>query len=238
MTRFSIPVPSVLRCTRATPDEIAAPSPADDMVPADCDRWVRCITINAPHPRVYRWLCQLTVAPYSFDAIDFPGRRSPRELTPGAERLRIGQHFLIFEVTGFVPDSYIAGCSRPEFDRAYGRIAVSYSVKPLDSHTTRLRANACVQHSENGTGETGIGIRRLVLAAGDKVMAGRQLRTLRARAETAPGHGPHRQQQRPAPRDAGTGRTTRPSSSPDATESVRRSTSAIAQAQRPPTSSS
>ena len=184
MTRFSVPVPSLLRYTRATADEITTPSPADDLIPVDCDRWVRCITINAPHQTVYRWLCQLTVAPYSFDAIDFPGRRSPRTLTPGAEHLTLGQHFLIFAITSFVPGSYIAGLSRPEFDRAYGRIAVSYSVKPLDSHTTRLRANACVQHHD-----VGIGIRHLVLAAGDKIMAGRQLRTLKARAEAAQEHG-------------------------------------------------
>lgn len=71
--------------------------------------------------------------------------------------------------------------SRPEFDRAYGHIAVSYSVTSLDDDTTRLRANACVQH---GMG-MGIGIRHLVLAAGDKMMAGRQLRNLKARAESA-----------------------------------------------------
>lgn len=179
MSAFTIPIPSMLRYTRATPDEIDEPSPADDLIDSNCDRWVRCITINAPRRVVYRWLCQLTVAPYSFDAIDFPGRRSPGTLTPGAEQLRVGQYFLIFAITSTVRDSYIAGMSRPEFDRAYGHIAVSYSVTSLDDDTTRLRANACVQHG------MGIGIRHLALAAGDKVMAGRQLRNLKARAESA-----------------------------------------------------
>lgn len=177
MSAFTIPVPRALRYTRATAAEVDEPSPADEIIDSNCDRWVRCITINAPRRVVYRWLCQLTVAPYSFDAIDFPGRRSPGTLTPGAEQLRVGQHFLIFAITSFVPNSYIAGMSRPEFHRSYGRIAVSYAVTSLDSHTTRLRANACVQHG------TGIGIRHLTLAAGDKVMAGRQLRNLKARAE-------------------------------------------------------
>lgn len=179
MTRRSITVPPMLRYTRATAEEIAMRSPADGLLPGGCDRWVRCITINAPHHAVYRWLCQLTVAPYSFDAIDFPGRRSPRTLTPGAERLRIGQHFLIFAITSFAPDGYIAGVSRPEFERTYGRIAVSYSVHPLGDLTTRLRANACVARPTSGWG-----VRHLVLAAGDKIMAGRQLRVLKTRAES------------------------------------------------------
>lgn len=68
--------------------------------------------------------------------------------------------------------------SRPEFDRAYGRIAVSYSVEPLGDRSTRLRANACVERAD-----AGIGLRRIAFAAGDKIMAGRQLRTLRSLAE-------------------------------------------------------
>lgn len=175
-----LPLPRFLRHTRATPSEIAQRSAADDLLPGDGDRWVRCITIDAPPEYVYRWLCQLTVAPYSFDAVDFAGRRSPRTLTPGAERLRIGQEFLIFAITGFADGAYIAGLSRPEFDSRYGRIAVSYTVSDDGRGGTRLRANACVARTARG-----IGLRRLALAAGDKIMAGRQLRVLRARAESA-----------------------------------------------------
>lgn len=120
------------------------------------------------------------MAPYSFDAIDFPGRRGPRTLTPGAERLQIGQEFLIFALADFVEGSYIAGRSRPEFDTLYGRIAVSYSVSDHGRGCTRLRANACVDRSSGGTG-----LRHLALAAGDKIMVGRQLHTLKARAEAA-----------------------------------------------------
>lgn len=180
MTGLKIPTPSFLRYTRATADAIATQSPADDLISANHDRWVRCITIYAPQQTVYRWLCQLTVAPYSFDALDFAGRRSPRTLTPGAEQLRTGQHFLIFAITSFVPNSSIAGISRPEFVRRYGQIAVSYSVDPLGPRATLLRANACIQHSDGG-----VGFRRLLLAAGDKIMAGRQLRTMKALAESA-----------------------------------------------------
>lgn len=155
------------------------PSPADTLIPDHCDRWVRCITINAPLEVVFRWLCQLTVAPYSFDSIDFPGRRSPRELTPGADKLQIGQHFLIFAITDFATDSHVAGMSRPEFTRRYGHISVSYSVTQRAENQTRLRANACVSRSS-----TDLGVRRIALAAGDKLMAGRQLRVLKALSES------------------------------------------------------
>ena len=70
--------------------------------------------------------------------------------------------------------------SRPEFRATYGEISVSYSVTSIGAQT-RLRANACVSHLPGGTGP-----RRLALAAGDKLMAGRQLRVLKSRAESTP----------------------------------------------------
>lgn len=93
----------MLRITGATAEEVAASSPADALIPEPTDRWVRCITVRASRAVVYRWLCQFTVAPYSFDVIDFFGRRSPGRLTPGADELRVGQSFLIFSIIGFRP---------------------------------------------------------------------------------------------------------------------------------------
>lgn len=175
MTRHA---PAFLRLTHATAADVAASSPADDLIPSAADRWVRCIDVEAPPDHVYRWLCQLTVAPYSFDIIDNLGRRSPGELTPGAENLTIGQNFLIFAITSFEPGRYLAGMSRPEFTRRYGEISVSYQALPRGATGTRLRANACLAPS------TGI-VRRTALAAGDKIMAGRQLRNLKRLAESS-----------------------------------------------------
>lgn len=168
--------PALLRYTRAAAADIDAGSPADELMPDAADRWVRCVDIAAPPGLVYRWLCQLTVAPYSFDWIDNLGRRSPPTLTPGAYDLTIGQPFLIFAITGFLPGVWIAGRSRPEFRRAYGDIAVSYQALPREGGACRLRANACLAPTIHP-------VMRLALAAGDRLMAGRQLRNLKKLAE-------------------------------------------------------
>ncbi|MDO5082598.1 hypothetical protein EII34_00925 [Arachnia propionica] len=173
---MSYTAPRFLRCTNAVAEDIHRFSPADDLMPEAADRWVRCIDVNAPTQHVYRWLCQLTVAPYSYDWIDNRGRRSPRTLTAGADRLTLGQPFLIFSITSFQPGRHITGRSRPEFHRVYGDIAVSYQVIPRPEGTTRLQANACLARSTSP-------IIRFALAVGDKVMAGKQLAKLKVLAE-------------------------------------------------------
>lgn len=173
---MSYTAPRFLRCTNAAVEDIHRFSPADELMPDAADRWVRCIDVSAPTHHVYRWLCQLTVAPYSYDWIDNLGRRSPTDLTAGAEQLALGQPFLIFSITTFQPGHHITGRSRPEFHRVYGDIAVSYQVIRLSEDTTRLQANACLARSTNP-------IIRIALAAGDKVMAGRQLAKLKILAE-------------------------------------------------------
>lgn len=66
------------------------------------DIWFRGITINASPETIFRWLCQMRVAPYSYDWIDNFGRQSPQNLIPGLEKLELGQKVMfIFEVIDF-----------------------------------------------------------------------------------------------------------------------------------------
>ena len=76
-----------------TQEERAAPLPCDRFLPEADDVADRALDVAAPPAVVFRRLCQLRVAPYSYDLVDNLGRRSPRELTPGLDDLELGQRF-------------------------------------------------------------------------------------------------------------------------------------------------
>ena len=164
----------------ATADERARPYP--------CDRWVdrvdgayfRAVTVLAEPRTVFRWLCQLKVAPYSYDWIDNLGRQSPRALTPGAEHLEVGQRVMtIFTLVEFEHDQHLT--MRLAGSLLFPEIALSYVVVPAEPGASRLIMKFVAQYPE------GIGgaLQRCWLPWGDLVMARRQLLNLRALAEQA-----------------------------------------------------
>lgn len=63
-----------------TQAETARRYPCDDFVPDPAWQAWRGVTVEAPAARVWRWLRQVRLAPYSYDWVDNLGRRSPREL--------------------------------------------------------------------------------------------------------------------------------------------------------------
>jgi hypothetical protein len=169
----------------ATAAEVRDRWPCDDLPLVEDAALFRAVTVRAQPALVYRWLCQLRVAPYSYDWIDHWGRRSPATLSPGIEALRVGQTFMsIFRLVAFAPDDHVTLTSRTA---AFGEIALTYRVRP-DPAGSRLAAKLRVRWPGGLYGR----VAAAVLPAGDLVMMRKQLRTLAARAEatvalTAPG---------------------------------------------------
>lgn len=162
----------------ATPEEVAATYPCDAHAPFPTVRLLRAVSVAAPPAVVFRWVCQLKVAPYSYDWIDNVGRRSPRTLTPGAEKLAVGQDFLIFRIVEFALDEHITAVTKPGQARVYGPISLSYVVRP-QGDDARLLGILCARRA--GLLDR---VRLAALPPGDLVMMRKQLLTLRALAET------------------------------------------------------
>jgi hypothetical protein len=125
-----------------TPAERAATLPCDDLMPGAV-RFDRAISIDAPVATVFAWLCQLRVAPYSYDLLDNTGRRSPRTRSPELTDLAVGQPFVrifgrthVFELASFATNEHIT-LRAPEGSVMSRLAAVSntYAVRPQDNGT-------------------------------------------------------------------------------------------------------
>jgi hypothetical protein len=168
----------------STPDERKRWFPCDDVL-RDHDRhdaMFRALDVEAPAPRVFRWLCQLKVAPYSYDWLDNGGRKSPRALTPGAEALAPGQRVMgIFELASFEPGVHLT--LRLRKPGVFPPLAVSYVVVPIDTQRCRLVVKLVVR------GRPGLWDRigRLAFPWLDLVMMRKQLLTLKELAESPGG---------------------------------------------------
>ena len=132
---------------------------------------------------VFRWLCQLRAAPYSYDWIDNFGRTSPPRFTPGLERLEVGQRVMtFFELVEFEPDRHLTVMTPPTaLDGVFGRFAVSYVVRPRDETHARLVVKLRVRYARRWLGWAA----RWVLPWGDLVMMRKQLLTLKRLAEAS-----------------------------------------------------
>ncbi|MCX6465294.1 MAG: SRPBCC family protein [Pseudonocardiales bacterium] len=158
----------------ATDAEIDAHYPCADLVPDPAARMIRAVDVAAPADVTFRWVCQLTRAPYSYDLVDNLGRRSPRTLTPGADTLAPGTPFvMIFEVAAVERGREITGVGRPGPVRRFGPMACTYRVVPAGPAACRLIGRLDLTASRLGT----------LIAWGDLVMMRKQLRTLAACAE-------------------------------------------------------
>ena len=159
-----------------------APSPADLAAPDADEHWVRAIDVAAPPALLWRWICQLRGAPYSYDWIDNLGKRSPQQLTPGLDQPAVGQTVLrIFRIASFARDEHLT-VILDSTSRRRPPYAMAYVVTPKGPSTSRL-----VVHIR-ASAPRGLpkGARRLLLALlapVDLIMTRRQLRNLKALAE-------------------------------------------------------
>jgi hypothetical protein len=158
----------------ATDPEIDDAYPCAALVPEPAARMIRAVDVAAPADHAFRWVAQLTQAPYSYDLVDNLGRRSPRTLTPGADALEPGTPFvMIFQVVDVVPGREVTGVGRPGPTRRFGPMACTYRVTPTGERSCRLI----------GRLDLTAGLLAAPIAWGDLVMMRKQLLTLAACAE-------------------------------------------------------
>ena len=132
--------PGVVRNWGSTPAERAESFPCDELLDGAPMRLYRAVDVAAPAETVFRWLCQLRAAPYSYDLIDNGGRRSPQALTPGLERLEPGQRFMrIFRLAEFEPGRSLTVRSR---GTVFGEVVVSYRVTRVRRRRITTRGQA------------------------------------------------------------------------------------------------
>jgi len=164
---------------------------AERALPFPCDRYVarpdaayfRGVTVHARPAALFRWLCQMRVAPYSYDWIDNRGRRSPRTLTPGMERLAIGQSMMrIFTLVEFAQDRHLTLRIKHGTGafRLFGDVALTYLIEPDGPDRCRLLVKIVVCYPRGPAGQ----LMRWGLPWGDFVMMRRQLLNLKALAES------------------------------------------------------
>lgn len=158
----------------ATDAEIADDYPCAALVPEPAARLLRAVDVAAPAAHTFRWVCQLTQAPYSYDLVDNLGRRSPRRLL-GLAAPAPGERFLtLFRITAVTPGREITAAGG---NRVTGPYACTYRVLPDGPGRSRLVAR--LDMAADGP------LRRSIATAtawGDLVMMRRQLRTLAALA--------------------------------------------------------
>lgn len=153
-----------------TAAETARHYPCDDVVPTPALQAWRGVSVAAAPERVWPWLVQLRLAPYSYDWIDNLGRRSPRELrglpdpAPG-DRFTACAGRPLGSVLSVTPGEQLTG-------RILGAV-MSYVLVPDGSGTRLLLKVVMARYRWLAP----------LVSVGDLVMARRQLLNFRSLAE-------------------------------------------------------
>jgi hypothetical protein len=164
----------------STPDERQASFPADGQLPNPDERLSRALDVAAPAPLIFRWLCQLRAAPYSYDWLDNPGRQSPRRLIPGLDGLAAGQRVMfIFRLADFARNEHLTLTLRGKSAAIFGEAAITYRVVAVTPGYSRIVVKLAIRYPFWGRRA----ILRWLFAVGDLIMMRKQLTTLGKLAE-------------------------------------------------------
>ena len=152
----------------------------DEYAPIPEESWFRAVSVNAPVETVFRWICQLRLAPYSYDWIDNFGRRSPRHLVDGIDRIRIGQKVMtIFRIHDFLTNHYVTIVLWPPRNFFSSDLRITYRCAQLGEKETRLMIRVQIRYPKHSFR----GVVRWLLPWGDLLMMRKQLVTLKRLAE-------------------------------------------------------
>lgn len=160
--------------------------PCDRILSNPDDSLFRGVTIQAAPATVFRWLCQMRVAPYSYDWIDNGGRKSPRELSPDLEQLEVGQNVMrIFDLVEFERDRHLTLRVKPgtRAAQSFGDTVVSYLIVVGEPEPgfCRLLVKLIAQYPPGAKGW----LMSMLLPCGDLVMMRRQLLNFKQLAENS-----------------------------------------------------
>ena len=151
--------------------EVALRYPCDVLVPSPTLQLWRGVSVDASPAQVWPWLCQLRLAPYSYDWLDNLGRRSPRELRglpdprPGEPFSTVGGRFAVGRVLSAVREEHLTA--------SIMGATMSYVLVP-QGPATRLLLKIVMDRAPWYAA---------AVAVGDWPMARRQLKNLKALAE-------------------------------------------------------
>ena len=157
-----------------TPHEREMDFPCDRFMEQPYEAYFRGITISAKSEVIFRWLCQMRVAPYSYDWIDNRGRRSPRVLTPGLDELAVGQTIMSsFELVEFEHGRHLTGRLRQKSreGRFIPGFVITYLIVSENAGRCRLLVKFVAKYPK---GPLGL-IMRVFLPWADLIMMRKQL---------------------------------------------------------------
>jgi len=164
------------------PDETGLDFPCDRLDAPFDTAYYRAITILSPPDLIFRWLCQMRVAPYSYDWIDNFGRQSPQKLIPGLDKLEIGQDvMMIFEIEDFEPGHSVTIRLKRKL-RFVADAVISYMIVPSESGDCRLLVKILMDYPRWMAGF----FMRIFFPWGDLIMMRRQLMNFKKLAERNP----------------------------------------------------